>query len=230
MKYLLRVGILICMLSTVLLFIPHPTLAATDFMNVVFTGGGTCYNFLAIWSAKVNWSVSSPPVIETEVDTVNGSPHTATLNTGATGMGYFSSGLSTLSTYSAKQPYTLSVRQIFTEGGTVIGAVSGSFVCSGGILTPSTEAGAASNSPGPAIPSGFVLRTITCNTPVYTTVGGIPVTSGEHITNGQTWFVSPTPAKDAKDREWTEIFDGGWIDGFIPTDCVGDKPVGYKGL
>ncbi len=83
--------------------------------------------------------------------------------------------------------------------------------------------------PGPGIPSGFLLRTITCNTPVYNMAGGDPVGNGDKITAGQSWFVSPTVKKDAKGRSWTETFIGGISDGFIPSNCVGGKPAGYSG-
>ena len=81
---------------------------------------------------------------------------------------------------------------------------------------------------GPPIPSGFVLRTITCNTPVYESAGGRAVSTGEAITAGQTWFVSPTPVT-VGGTSWTEIFVSGTPNVFIPTSCVGDKPAGYGG-
>jgi hypothetical protein len=81
---------------------------------------------------------------------------------------------------------------------------------------------------GAPIPSGFVLRTITCNTPVYDTAAGKPLSSGEAVTAGQTWYVSPTPKLVAK-ASWTEIFNNGYSDGFIPTQCVGGRPAGYAG-
>ena len=71
----------------------------------------------------------------------------------------------------------------------------------------------------PSIPSGFALHTITCTVAVYTMAGGVPV-SNATIIGGQTWFVSPTPVKDAQGKLWTEIFVGGFTDGFIPTSCV----------
>src|SRR5579862_1887598 len=66
--------------------------------------------------------------------------------------------------------------------------------------------------PGPAIPDGFVLRTITCNTPVYETAGGIPVPSGDKILAGQSWYVNPKPVTVGK-TSWTEFFDGGYTNG-----------------
>ena len=76
------------------------------------------------------------------------------------------------------------------------------------------------NPPGPAIPDGFVLRTIVCETPVYNMVDGQAV-DGSVIRAGQTWYVSPTPVAGSDGALWTEIFTAGWINGFIPTDCVG---------
>jgi hypothetical protein len=80
---------------------------------------------------------------------------------------------------------------------------------------------------GAPIPAGFVLRTITCNTPVYDTAGGKPLSSGEAVTAGQTWFVGT--AKAAGKSSWTEIFNNGYLDGYIPSRCVGGKPAGYAG-
>jgi hypothetical protein len=81
--------------------------------------------------------------------------------------------------------------------------------------------------PGPAHPDDFVLRTITCDTPVYNSAGGTPV-AGAKITAGQTWFVSPEQI-NVGGTWWTEVFAGGWIDGFIPSACVGGKPADYAG-
>jgi hypothetical protein len=84
------------------------------------------------------------------------------------------------------------------------------------------------SAPGPTIPSNFVLRTILCNTPIYVTPGGVRVPTGEIITLNQTWFVNPIQVVINK-QSWTEVFDGGYINGFIPTSCVGGKPSGYAG-
>jgi hypothetical protein len=71
---------------------------------------------------------------------------------------------------------------------------------------------------GAPIPTGFVLRTITCDTPVYDTAGGKPVGDNK-VTNGQTWYVNPTPVS-ANGQSWTEIFVAGYINGFVLTSCV----------
>ena len=88
--------------------------------------------------------------------------------------------------------------------------------CNGGSILSQSYG---SSGPGPSVPSGFVLRTITCNVAVYDAPGGSPVGSNM-VTGGQTWFVNPTPAKDAAGKSWTEIFVGGFSDGFIPTSCA----------
>ncbi len=85
---------------------------------------------------------------------------------------------------------------------------------------------------GPAIPGGFVLRTITCDVAVFNTPGGTPLATGEKIKAGQTWYVNPTPVKVSNNAlypQWTEIFNSGQSNGFIPTSCVGGKPAGYTG-
>ena len=72
----------------------------------------------------------------------------------------------------------------------------------------------------PGIPDGFVLSSIICDTPVYNTQSGQPV-GDTMITAGQTWYVNPTPVNGDDGKQWTEIFAGGFINGFIPTACVG---------
>lgn len=72
---------------------------------------------------------------------------------------------------------------------------------------------------GAPIPSGFVLRTIVCDVPVYNLPGGSPVGDNK-ITNGQTWYVNPTPVSAADGSSWSEIFVAGFTNGYVPTSCV----------
>jgi hypothetical protein len=86
---------------------------------------------------------------------------------------------------------------------------------------PGTPSGppAAPHFDGPGIPAGFVLKTVTCDMAVFDSPGGVPV--GENrFTTGATWFMNPTPKKDAKGRLWTEVFVGGWQNGWILTSCT----------
>jgi hypothetical protein len=92
------------------------------------------------------------------------------------------------------------------------GSLSFDYYCSGGAPVS-----------GPPIPAGFVLRTITCNVAVFDAPGGSPVGSNA-ITNGQTWYVNPKSVKDAAGKAWTEIFVGGYNDGYVPTSCIGGYP------
>jgi hypothetical protein len=73
--------------------------------------------------------------------------------------------------------------------------------------------------PGPAIPDGFVLRTITCDVAVYDRPAGAPV-GNNRVQGGQTWYVSASPIKGADGQSWTEIFVAGYTNAFIPTRCV----------
>jgi hypothetical protein len=82
-----------------------------------------------------------------------------------------------------------------------------------------TGLGQGGTSTGPAVPAGFVLKTITCDVAVFNTPGGYPV-GDNRLKAGQTWFVNPTPTKDDKGKSWTEVFPGGYSNGFVPTSCV----------
>jgi hypothetical protein len=72
---------------------------------------------------------------------------------------------------------------------------------------------------GPNLPNGFVLKTLICNVAVYDAPAGKPV-GGNAVTNGQTWFVNPTPKTGPDGQSWTEIFVAGYTNGFVPTRCV----------
>ncbi len=73
---------------------------------------------------------------------------------------------------------------------------------------------------GVALPIGFVLRTITCTTFVYDKPAGKPTKGGEHVDQGQTWFVNKKPLKAADGTLWTEIFVGAPVLVYMPTKCV----------
>jgi len=80
-------------------------------------------------------------------------------------------------------------------------------------------------------PAPFVLRIINCNVAVYDAPNGNPI-PGAFITLGQTWFVStqiPVTNANVQAPNWTEVYVGSTVDGFIPTNCVGGRPAGYLG-
>jgi hypothetical protein len=115
---------------------------------------------------------------------------------------------------------TPTIRMEALIGDTVYGGADINFDCATNSTTVTTFgfASAAATFQGYPIPSGFVLRTITCDTAVYDVAGGTPV-SGAAITAGQTWFVNPTPVT-AAGRAWTEVFLAGPHNAFIPASCV----------
>src|SRR5262249_6259857 len=84
------------------------------------------------------------------------------------------------------------------------------------------------NLPAAPLPANFVLRTITCDTPLYETAGGQVIPGGAAVPSGQTWYVNPKPV-DANGTSWTELFDSSYNNGWLPTSCVGGAPAGWTG-
>jgi hypothetical protein len=73
---------------------------------------------------------------------------------------------------------------------------------------------------GPGIPEGFVLKTIVCNVAAVQSPGGPVVENIKALVPGATWFMNPTPVKDAQGKLWTEVFLGGYNNAFIPANCA----------
>lgn len=73
--------------------------------------------------------------------------------------------------------------------------------------------------PGAVTANGFVLKTLVCDTPVYTAPGGTPV-GNNAVKRGQTWYVNPVPVKDIRGRLWTEIYVSGSPTSYVPANCV----------
>lgn len=73
--------------------------------------------------------------------------------------------------------------------------------------------------PGRPIPDGFVLVWLSCSTAVFDAPGGQPV-GDDAVWAGQSWYVNPTPVKDASGKSWTEIFVSGTTNAYIPTSCI----------
>lgn len=85
---------------------------------------------------------------------------------------------------------------------------------------PCSNGNAGPDAPAPNVPAGFVMATITGNTPVYNLPGGTPVGS-DGVTAGQTWYVNPVPVIADDGSSWTEIYVAGFQNPFIPTAFVG---------
>jgi hypothetical protein len=73
---------------------------------------------------------------------------------------------------------------------------------------------------GPPLPAGFVLKTMTCTVAAAQSPGGDVVPGIKPLIPGATWFMSPTPVKDANGKLWTEVFVGSWNDVYIPAECA----------
>ena len=120
---------------------------------------------------------------------------------------------------------TISVTSNILNGNGQHISTSATITCSAAGATPTisisnnSPTGGTAVIPGPPIPGSFVLHTITCTVAVFDSPGGNPVGSNV-ITGGQTWFVNPTPVLDKHGKSWTEVFVGGYINGYIPTSCV----------
>ena len=79
--------------------------------------------------------------------------------------------------------------------------------------TPCTSA------PGIGIPTGFVLRTAVCTTPINDAPNGTIIGSNKLLA-GQTWFVNPISAKAANGTRWVEVFIGSPVTVFVPAACI----------
>jgi hypothetical protein len=91
--------------------------------------------------------------------------------------------------------------------------------CSSGVFSATNEFKL--DFEGPAVPAGWVQKTITCDVAVFDQPGGNPVGS-DRIKAGQVFYVNPTP-KDAPDGEsWSQVFVSSSPDPWIPTKCVGN--------
>lgn len=76
---------------------------------------------------------------------------------------------------------------------------------------------------GPKAPKGFELRSLSCSSAVLDTPGGKQV-GDDAVLAGQSWFVNPKSVAGPDGQNYTEIFVGGWKNGYIPTVCIGGVP------
>jgi hypothetical protein len=87
--------------------------------------------------------------------------------------------------------------------------------CSGSLVTNDAEIEFA----GPGLPSGFALKTITCDVALFDAPGGHPV--GDNVLKlGQTWYVNPETRADGAGVAWTEVFVSSYQNGYVPASCV----------
>jgi len=236
----IRLGSVITLAALLLFSIPQgQTLAAGDYY-LDYTGiTGTCdASGFSTTTATGTYSFATDVSVIGNI-TLNGSPYNTYSFTKPAGSVTKSTGFgetfsSPLASANFVMVYTSQV--VSTSDNILRGTTTITFTCTNGTLTASSQwsptsqpaSGAVIQFAGPAVPAGFVLRVITCNTPIYNTPGGTPVGSNA-ILAGQSWFVNPTSVKDRRGRRWTEVFAGGYSTGFVLTRCVSGRPKGYAG-
>jgi len=195
-----------------------PVHAGSSYFFRVTFGTPTCspttgYSMSIPQSADVNYP-GGASIVVTAVENGASSSTTVPLPTGASGQQTFGN-LFVFGTVPASMVWTV---DLYVDGNQQSHSVS-TASCTAANVGSATNSFNDLNNTGPAVPAGFVLKTITCTTPVYSTPGGAPV--GENkVLMGQTWYVNPTPVKDSAGNWWTELFASGYNNPYIPTSCV----------
>lgn len=70
------------------------------------------------------------------------------------------------------------------------------------------------------VPKGFTQRSLSCTSPVLDGPAGRAV-GDNTVKAGQVWYVNPKPVVGSDGLNYTEIFVGGPVTGYIPTACIG---------
>ncbi len=182
-----------------------------DFLKFTYLGGGVCQaTYVSVpVRLQVQRAAAEP---YTTIVSLNGTVFGSW--TGTDPAGPFDGNLNYGESFAAQSfPYTYQWRTIYTDDTFTINAV-----CFSAGSEPVVSI-ASIPTVGPAKPDSFVLKTIACTVAVYDSPAGKPVGDNK-VTSGQTWFVSPTAVKGKDGQNWTEIFVGSYLDGFIPTKCV----------
>jgi len=194
-------------------FQAQPSKADGSYIRFTSIGGGVCQPTYV--SVPVSYAAHLlTPLSYTTVVRLNGVSFGSNTGTDSAGDYVGTANYGTSFPSAQSFPYTYQWSTAYPEFGFTINAVCQSAGAAPVVSIASTEPS------GPTVPSSFVLRTITCTVPVYDSPAGRPV-GDNAVTAGQTWFVSPSPVKGSDGKSWTEIFVGGFVDGFIPTACVG---------
>ena len=191
-------------------------------LSLDYSGGATCDATSMIIPLAVTSDFASPTPF-TEVITLNGT--TIDSHSGVQSGGHLSyagvfGGTFTTQTF----PYTVHDTATFPTF-----SVNIQGVCNASGSEPVVTiwfSGGSGSFDGPSVPSGYVQRTITCDTAVFDVPGGSAV-GDNRIKAGQTWFVNPTPKEDASGRSWTQVYVSGYTNPWIWTSCVGPAPAGF---
>jgi hypothetical protein len=138
---------------------------------------------------------------------------------------YISIGATTVASATVSNPTTsVTVPYTFPADQSTAVRLDWAFSLSGPVgaysVTMTLRCGGGQGWEGPGIPAGFVMKHIICNVAAVQSPGGPVVPNIKPLVPGATWYMSPTPVKDAKGKLWTEVFLGGWNNAFIPAECA----------
>ncbi|HEX3050807.1 MAG TPA: hypothetical protein VHP83_09155 [Aggregatilineaceae bacterium] len=219
-KALLSLVVLLA-LSVMSLFASSPTLAAGEKVEITALTAYGCNPY----DVGFDWSMSGTPGVTYRINLVVEADGQVVMNEDdGTFVGSWSDNYTTYYSNSygpAVNAWPLPTNTIETvtmimryntSGYPVAAEASIAFNCSTGEIVASTFQGA-------PIPTGFQLKTITCDTPIYGQPAGSPV-GANAVKAGQTWYVNPTPVEGSDGQSWTEIFVAGPKNAYLPTSCV----------
>ncbi len=184
----------------------HPAHAASSsflsFNSIGCTNGATDFN----WTSDLTGSQTFRTIVSAGGNIYMDEQFTGTQSF-PTDWGLFNSNSGGTQNAFFPLPSSTTINVTLSYGST---SFSFSFVCSGSVAVI----------PGPPIPVGFALRTITCDVSVFDAPAGQAV-PGARIKGGQTWYVNLKPIIAKNGVAWTELFAGGIRTGYVPTKCVG---------
>lgn len=216
------VGIMVLFMALGLLAAPSAAQAQTHTLTYSAISG-TCSVSGFNTSTTANYNLPTAVTVNGNT-TLNGTAYdTFSFGLGA-GTGTFATGFSrTFSPALGSNTFTFVFNSVLVDSATLVtyGTSVTTINCVGGVLSGSNVF-VPYSAPygGPGIPSGFVLRTITCDVAVRNAPGGAPIGS-DSVKAGQTFYVSPDTTAAPDGELWSQVFVSSSPNPWIPTRCVG---------
>lgn len=216
------VGIMVLFMALGLLAAPGAAQAQTH--TLTYSGfSGTCSVSGFSMGATANYNLPTAVTVNGNT-TLNGAAYdTFSFGLGA-GTGTFATGFSrTFSPALGSNTFTFVFNSVLVDASTAVvyGTSVTTINCAAGVFSATNAfvpAGGVYG--GPGIPSGFVLRTITCDVAVRNAPGGAPIGS-DAVKAGQTFYVSPDTTAAPDGELWSQIFVSSSPNPWIPTRCIG---------
>jgi hypothetical protein len=227
-KRLSTLAISVVVLLMLAVVAPQRVSAASYSINFGGFSAGGCNPGYVEWVGK-DGSFSVPDaggVLLSYTESINGTTYESGTNTSTSwaGAGSISTISGNLSFPSTSYPYTFVGvysysldGEIFSTDTVTVNCTADGAAASGSIVH--TAGGGAVSFDGPPIPTGYVLKYISCDVAVYSEPDLGRATSAR-IKAGQTWFVNPTPVTGADGKQWQQIFTSSSPNGYIPSACI----------